>query len=679
MARIPTYTQRIMLDRSNQSNVESAYIPGAREAARIERQGEVADQQVDLLLKQKDAEGSLAAQEKANAFEREIIEKMDGWRSERQANPSGFAKEADDWFIQRAGQIEGETKGQNVNLDAFRKITDNMRNSVLAKNKDWETDTRVKNTFVGVEQSIEGMNANFAMGNPTFKDLVAQQNKIRDYTNTIGAKILSFPDQVKLANKGIDDANRSFFDQKLQQDPESLKRILEYGDGGKDRLIEFVMNDPGMEGGGRYVKDGGGYAKYGINSVHNPGVDVKNLTPEEARDIYSRKYWDKRLDKYDPAFQAVAFDALVNHGNDKDTWRMIEASNENPFTLIDLRKQKYNDLIAKNPEKYGPAAQGWQRRMDTLTQYVQDLSDGASDYLQSSGIVDPGLISNVRNQLDTAIARKKAQREKEFADSQKADELTQLKNQNDILDSLEKDDLSYDQKMLNINKMELTGQIKQDFAADARRYMESKKALSAVTNSDQMADVVTQMYDLNTIADMNEADYLRGVQNIKRNIMSMRADGTLSREDGEKLENQLRTLTASKQADATNNMAFSFGEANKMIEQALPPELRGKATRELFYAVDQEIKKTGQTDRKTEKALYKSFARKIIDGIQAQRRASALGMLDNANQGFLNDEDKAFAEQSGYALKDVEETAKKYQITPKQVIERLKAKRASNG
>lgn len=56
-----------------------------------------------------------------------------------------------------------------------------------------------------------------------------------------------------------------------------------------DRLIGFVLNH---EGG--YVNDPadpGGETKYGISKRSYPEVDIKNLTVEQARDIYFADWW----------------------------------------------------------------------------------------------------------------------------------------------------------------------------------------------------------------------------------------------------------------------------------------------------------------------------------------------------------------------------------------------------
>jgi hypothetical protein len=689
MARINQFTRTVLLDRSNPGNIDAAFAAGGGNAARGYaqaaqqdfRNARVADAYLDEQMKAKQAEAKVKAQEKFNEFQRQRITAQQETQNERQANPTGYTKNFDEWHTQQLTDFEsklgedGSTGEDAIDLEYYRQLVDRDRTQVFDANTNWENGQRVRNTFTGTEQNIEQMNVNFMMSKPTYKDFVKYQADMRNYVTEVGGTVLSPQDQVKLYEFGVDNAANAFFDEKLQDNPRSVKRLLNYGQGGQDAMIDFVMND--IEGGGRYVKDGGGYAKYGINSESNKDVDVKSLTPEKAVEIYKSRYWDKRLEEYTPAFQAVAFDALVNHGNDKDTWKMIEQANENPMALISLRQKEYARLVAENPEKYKKNETGWQNRLQKLTEYASDLEGGGAELLQHVQLVDPKILANVKSRLDSSIAAKDAQMAKEALESSHADTMTQINNQNTMLEEIQADDLTYDEKMLKLNRAEMTGDIRQDFAADSRRYLESAKAISAVTNSDKMAEVVTQMYDLNTMADVKEADYLRGMQNIKRNIMNLRSDGLLNRDDEEKLSNQMRTLMAAKQSEATSTIAMSFGDAGRIIDAGLPPELRGEATRALFYKVDEQTQSGVKMTREEEKALYSKHARGIVDEMNTARRTKALDTVAKANaaKNTIAPDDvetQKFLTAKGYTLDDVKETAKKHGISEKAVIERLK-------
>ena len=80
-----------------------------------------------------------------------------------------------------------------------------------------------------------------------------------------------------------------------------------------DEIIEHVLKH---EGG--YVNDPtdlGGETNYGITKRFYPDVDIKNLTKEQAKEIYKRDYWDKnRVDELPEQLRHIFFDMCVNFG-----------------------------------------------------------------------------------------------------------------------------------------------------------------------------------------------------------------------------------------------------------------------------------------------------------------------------------------------------------------------------
>ena len=80
----------------------------------------------------------------------------------------------------------------------------------------------------------------------------------------------------------------------------------------------------GLEGG--YVndpRDPGGETKYGIAKRAHPELDIKNLTLEQAQDIYRREYWNAAACDMHPWEDAICtFDCAVNQGVGfaKATW-----------------------------------------------------------------------------------------------------------------------------------------------------------------------------------------------------------------------------------------------------------------------------------------------------------------------------------------------------------------------
>lgn len=61
--------------------------------------------------------------------------------------------------------------------------------------------------------------------------------------------------------------------------------------------------------------DPGGETKYGISKRAHPNVDIKQLTKQDAKEIYRIHYWERvQCDEMPERFRLIYFDAAVNHG-----------------------------------------------------------------------------------------------------------------------------------------------------------------------------------------------------------------------------------------------------------------------------------------------------------------------------------------------------------------------------
>lgn len=136
----------------------------------------------------------------------------------------------------------------------------------------------------------------------------------------------------------------------------------------RDSTIRFVMDR--LEGGAKLVTDSGGLTKYGISAKGNPGVDIANLSEQEALDIYRRKYWKPEFDQRSPDEAAILFDAAVNHGPGFADRLMAEASGD-PAKMLAMRRAEYARLIAEKPAKYARYKNGWENRLQTLEGALQ--------------------------------------------------------------------------------------------------------------------------------------------------------------------------------------------------------------------------------------------------------------------------------------------------------------------
>ena len=130
--------------------------------------------------------------------------------------------------------------------------------------------------------------------------------------------------------------------------------------------------------------------KYGISAMTYPDFDIKNLTLDQAKEIYKRDWWDKlNADNLDPAIVFQVWDFAINAGMGtakrklQKSVGMAEDGIIGPLTLKPIQKADLNDILMKfNAERlnhytslstwprYG---KGWRFRV------AQQLNYGAMD------------------------------------------------------------------------------------------------------------------------------------------------------------------------------------------------------------------------------------------------------------------------------------------------------------
>ncbi len=80
----------------------------------------------------------------------------------------------------------------------------------------------------------------------------------------------------------------------------------------------------GVEGG--VVTDQGGLTKFGISQRQYPNLDIRNLTIEQACQIYQNDFWDCcKCSDLPPRLAVCVFDACVNEGQGTAV-RMLQRS-----------------------------------------------------------------------------------------------------------------------------------------------------------------------------------------------------------------------------------------------------------------------------------------------------------------------------------------------------------------
>lgn len=80
-----------------------------------------------------------------------------------------------------------------------------------------------------------------------------------------------------------------------------------------EKAMEFVFEEEG--GYTLDPNDHGGETNFGISKRRYPNVDIKNLTKEEAKELYRKDFWHEcKCDELPSPLAMAVFDAAVNQG-----------------------------------------------------------------------------------------------------------------------------------------------------------------------------------------------------------------------------------------------------------------------------------------------------------------------------------------------------------------------------
>jgi len=117
--------------------------------------------------------------------------------------------------------------------------------------------------------------------------------------------------------------------------------------------------------------DNGGATKYGVDQRSHPSVDIKNLTADEATDIYWSEWIKDGCEHLDPPLDWLFFDAAVNCGVG--------------------RAQQFLTASARNPQKFQQERSDFYVRLAnqkvTLSKYLKGWIARVNDLSKSAGVV----------------------------------------------------------------------------------------------------------------------------------------------------------------------------------------------------------------------------------------------------------------------------------------------------
>lgn len=133
-----------------------------------------------------------------------------------------------------------------------------------------------------------------------------------------------------------------------------------------DQAVERTLR---FEGGLNPNDSNGSPSNFGINQRANPDVDVRNLTRDDARNIYHDRYWraigGDDLAARNPALAGLVFDSAVIAGPQRAlSW--LQQSENDPSRYLALRERHEVDLARNNPERFAPYRNAWASRRATL-------------------------------------------------------------------------------------------------------------------------------------------------------------------------------------------------------------------------------------------------------------------------------------------------------------------------
>lgn len=152
------------------------------------------------------------------------------------------------------------------------------------------------------------------------------------------------------------------------------------GSAGFDSAVSRVLKHEG----GFAANDGntGAPVNFGINQKANPDIDVKNLSREDAIEIYRTRYWNAINGDTLPAeLQGTALDAAVNQGP-ANARKWIAESGGDVVKFNQLRRQHYEALLAKpENERFRKT---WMRRLESYEQQAAGTLPASEDAVEGT-------------------------------------------------------------------------------------------------------------------------------------------------------------------------------------------------------------------------------------------------------------------------------------------------------
>tara|TARA_R110000796_G_scaffold107573_1_gene218350 strand:+ start:192 stop:1910 length:1719 start_codon:yes stop_codon:yes gene_type:complete len=254
------------------------------------------------------------------------------------------------------------------------------------------------------------------------------------------------------------------------------------------------------------------------------------------------------------------------------------------------------------------------------------------------GNLDPKGKKAVRAELETMFKNAYDRDKLKIAEARTASYTEQVAN----LDVMDKDviynnELTALEKTVAVDKALLGNKINQEDARIRLKYINSTEKLNNSLTPVMEAEIIQLTYD--TLQISQEDDFLIGVRAIKNRIMDETAAGRLNPGQAQKITNQFNSLTQSRIAKVGENIGWSMGPAEDIVNNvfAVQPQFKAGAMRHIFYTAEPEIQKRNEANaaegldplsEAETSEIYQRHAQDAISKVQEDNRRRALAIVD---------------------------------------------------
>ena len=252
--------------------------------------------------------------------------------------------------------------------------------------------------------------------------------------------------------------------------------------------------------------------------------------------------------------------------------------------------------------------------------------------------LDPKGKKAVRAELETMFKNAYDRDKLKIAEARTASYTEQVAN----LDVMDKDviynnELTALEKTVAVDKALLGNKINQEDARIRLKYINSTEKLNNSLTPVMEAEIIQLTYD--TLQISQEDDFLIGVRAIKNRIMDETAAGRLNPGQAQKITNQFNSLTQSRIAKVGENIGWSMGPAEDIVNNVFAgqPQFKAGAMRHIFYTAEPEIQKRNEANaaegldplsEAETSEIYQRHAQDAISKVQEDNRRRALAIVD---------------------------------------------------